>query len=118
VITSGWPAALLRGALWAAKIDAGTSYYIGLAVLIAIMIGVLIAAYRTWEEINDVEEPDSPADLLESFKQAHEDGELDQQELDRVRRLLSSGGGGGTPGADNRPRGPLVADEDRAGREE
>jgi hypothetical protein len=118
-MASVWPAALVRGALWAAaKVDSGTSYYIGLAVLIAIMIGVLIAAYRTWEEINDVEEPDSPSDLLESFEQAHEDGEIDEQELDRVRRLLSTGGGGAAPGDEKRAQGPLVAGEGQAGREE
>jgi uncharacterized membrane protein len=93
-----WPVALVRGVLGAASpVDAGTRYYIGLAVLVVIMIGVFIYAYRTWEEINDVEDPDSPADLLESFKQAHAEGELDEHELERVRRLLAEAGAAAGP---------------------
>jgi hypothetical protein len=112
----GWPAELVRVVPWAAgPVVSSTSYYIGLAVLIVIMIGVLIAAYRTWWEINDVEEPDSPADLLESFEQAHAEGELDKHELDRVRQLLStSGEGAGRPDAEGRTRGQVVAGEGRA----
>lgn len=74
-----------------AQLTSGPYYYVGLALLVIILFVALIAAYRVWEEINDVEEPDSPVDLLESFKQAHAEGELDDQELDRVRRLLSQG---------------------------
>jgi hypothetical protein len=103
---------LVRGVGWAAAaVDRGTAYYIGLAVLVVIMIGVLIAAYRTWEEINDVEDPDSPADLLESFEQAHQEGELDEQELDRVRRLLSAGNGADDP---SRTRGAVRGNEGKA----
>jgi hypothetical protein len=74
------------------------------------LVGVLIAAYRTWEEIHDVEEPDSPVDLLETFRQAHAQGEIDDHELDRVRRLLTSAEGG-TAGesAGNGPLGSAVA---------
>ena len=80
---------------------------------------VLIAAYRTWEEISDVEEPDSPADLLESFEQAHQEGELDQQELDRVRTLLSTGHeGAGAQGDASRRRGKIVASDGPADPEE
>jgi hypothetical protein len=118
-MASGWPAALAQVGLWAAAaVQTGTSYYIGLAVLIAILIGVLIWAYRTWAEINDVEEPDSPAELLESFEQAHEEGELDAQELERVRRLLSTNGGAGAPGDGKSAQAPAVPREDRAVREE
>jgi hypothetical protein len=112
----GWPAGLVRVVPWAAApAVTGTAYYIGLAVLVAIMIAVLIAAYRTWWEINDIEEPDSPAELLESFEQAHAEGELDAQELDRVRRLLSAGGEGDRrPDSEGHTRGPIVAGEGRA----
>jgi hypothetical protein len=107
----GWPATLIRGVpLPVARVDTGTAYYIGLAVLVAILIVVLIAAYRTWEEIRDVEDPDSPADLLESFQQAHQQGELDEYELDRVRRLLSaSQDGAGMQGDASSRRGQVVA---------
>jgi hypothetical protein len=64
-------------------------YYAGLALLVVLLLIALVKAYRVWEEIHDVEEPDSPADLLESFEEAHAAGELDDEELERVRRLLA-----------------------------
>ena len=90
----GWEVASRLIAPLAARVDSGPLYYVGLAVVVVILIWSLIVAYRHWEEMNDVEEPDSPADLLESFRQAHAEGELDDQELDRVRSLLSTGEGG------------------------
>jgi hypothetical protein len=62
--------------------------YIGLGLLAALLVFVLIRAYRVWEEIHDVEEPDSPDDLLASFERAHVAGELDDDELARVRARL------------------------------
>jgi uncharacterized membrane protein len=81
--------------LAAAAVTSGMWYYLGLALVVVILLITLIAFYRTWEEMNDVEEPDSPADLLESFEKAHADGEIDDRELDRVRRLLAAGGASG-----------------------
>ena len=52
-----------------AAISFGATYYVGLVLLSIIMIALLVKAYRVWEEIHDVEEPDSPADLLDSFEQ-------------------------------------------------
>ncbi|MGP0063818.1 MAG: hypothetical protein ACLQGP_09500 [Isosphaeraceae bacterium] len=76
-----------------AAISFGASYYVGLVLLSIIMIALLVKAYRVWEELHDVEEPDSPADLLDSFEQAHSEGELDAQELDRLRKVLLEGQG-------------------------
>jgi hypothetical protein len=83
------------GPLAAAAMTTGTWYYLGLALVVVIVVITLIYFFRTWEEINDVEEPDSPDDLLESFEKAHAEGELNDRELDRVRRLLAAGGGSG-----------------------
>ncbi len=66
-----------------------SSYYIGLGVLVVLMIVALVKAYRMWEEINDVEEPDSPTDLLATFEAAHAAGEIDDEELERVRQKLA-----------------------------
>jgi uncharacterized membrane protein len=66
-----------------------TYYYVGLGLLVVLLVVALIKAYRVWEEIHDVEEPDSPADLLESFEEAHAAGELDDEEFERVRRRLA-----------------------------
>ncbi len=87
----GWGGPVGPAGLWAAaRVDTGPLYYAGLTVIVAIVIGALIAAYRTWEEIHDIEEPDSPADLLQTFRQAHAEGEIDDQELERVRSLLGA----------------------------
>ena len=67
--------------------------YIPLALLTVLLAALLWKAVRVWGEIHDVEEPDSPTDLLASFEQAHADGELDDAELARVRAQL----GGGEP---------------------
>jgi hypothetical protein len=69
----------------------GMAYYVGLVLLSILAIMLSVHAYRVWQEIHEVEEPDSPSDLLESFEQAHTEGELDDQELERVRRLLQQG---------------------------
>jgi hypothetical protein len=64
-------------------------YYLGLGILVVLMVVAFVKAYRMWEELHDVEEPDSPTDLLESFEEAHAAGELDDEEFERVRRRLT-----------------------------
>jgi uncharacterized membrane protein len=64
-------------------------YYVGLALLIVMIVIALVKAYRVWEEIRDVEEPDSPADLLQSFEEARAAGELNEEEMERVRQQLA-----------------------------
>jgi hypothetical protein len=71
-----------------AAIPGGTAYYVGLLLLSIAVIALSIHAYRVWQEIHEEVEPDSPSDLIDSFEQAHAEGELDDQELERVRRLL------------------------------
>jgi hypothetical protein len=78
-------------AVWSAAERPGKSVqptWIGAGLLAVLLVFVLIKAYRVWEEINDVEEPDSAADLLASFQQAHAAGELDDAELERVKEQL------------------------------
>ena len=64
-------------------------YYLGLGILLVLMVVAVVKAYQMWEELHDVEEPDSPIDLLESFEQAHAAGELDDEEFARVRERLA-----------------------------
>ncbi len=73
-------------------------YYLGLGILVALMVVALVKAYRMWEELHDVEEPDSPTDLLASFEEAHDAGELDDEEFERVRQRLA----GPTTGEDEK----------------
>ncbi len=90
--------------------------YIGLAVLAVLLVLALIKAYRVWEELNDVEETASPADVLKSLERAHFAGDLSDEEFERVRaRLtLSEPDGGTTPASASpapAPEHPLSASE-------
>ena len=69
-------------------ISLGTSYYIGLTLLTILVVVLLVYAYRVWAEIHEDIESDTPSDLLDTFKEAHAAGELDEEELRRVRQLL------------------------------
>lgn len=74
----------------AARVDTGFIYYLGLAVVVAITVFTLIALYRTWNEIHEDVEPDSPEDLFESLREAHAAGQIDDRELERVRQVLAA----------------------------
>jgi hypothetical protein len=78
--------------------------YIGLALLAGLLLLCLIKGYRVWQEIHDVEEPASPADLLKSFERAHFAGDMDNDEFKRVRaRLTQTRDGEGASLADADP---------------
>ncbi len=78
-------------------------YYTGLAILSVLMMIAAVKAYRAWEEINDVEEPDSPKDLLQTFEAAYADGEIDAEELARVRARLAQQSAGHVPDLGAKP---------------
>lgn len=61
---------------------------IALAVLTALMIRAGLAAYRSWEEATEDLDPATNDELLEAFRQARMDGELDEGEFERARRLI------------------------------
>jgi hypothetical protein len=84
-------AEMVAVAVWSAAARPARSAqptYIGLGLLTVLLVILLIKAYRVWEEIHDVEEPDSAEDLLASFERAHAEGELDDEELERVKARL------------------------------
>jgi uncharacterized membrane protein len=59
-------------------------------VLFAVLLALLIIKmYRERQDILDVEDPDSPEDLLRSFELAHRAGELDDDEFERVKQQLA-----------------------------
>ncbi len=91
-------------------------YYVGLGVLAVLMLIAAIKAYRMWEELHDIPEPDSPADLLEAFQEAHAAGELDDQEFERVRQRLAGPAAGADltppsvrPNSDNTTEADVIA---------
>jgi hypothetical protein len=63
--------------------------YVPLLVFAVLLAASLIKAVRVWQEIHDVEEADTPSDLLAAFQQAHAEGELDDAEFARVRDQLA-----------------------------
>jgi hypothetical protein len=86
--------------------------YVPLGVLTVLLAASLIKAVRVWEEIHDVEEPDTPSDLLASFEQAHAEGELNDAEFARVREQL----GGASCTAEAGQSGLLPRDESASNR--
>ncbi len=65
--------------------------YVPLGLLAVLLAASMIKAVRVWGEIHDVEEPDTPSDLLAAFEQAHAEGDLDDVEMARVREQLARG---------------------------
>lgn len=63
-------------------------YYLGLAALIGAMIWAGIVAYSSWVEANEDLDPASPAEVLEAVERAYAEGELDEEEFARARKLI------------------------------
>ena len=83
--------------LGAAAVSYDRSYYIGLALLLVAVVYAVVKARGVWAEINEEIEPDQPQDLLRSFEEAHAAGEIDDQELARVKARLAGGPTEGQP---------------------
>jgi hypothetical protein len=77
--------------LYVAKGPTGAPYYFGLAVLLVAMFWGAVLAYRSWEEAHEDLDPATRDELLDVFEQARADGELDEDELARVRSRLDRG---------------------------
>jgi hypothetical protein len=88
-----WPKLLADSAAPLAdipRIDSFAGRY-GPLVLLAVLLAVLLTkAVRTWQEIHEVEEPATPDELLASLEDAHVAGELDDDEIAKVRQQLGS----------------------------
>jgi hypothetical protein len=65
-----------------------------LLLLSVLLVLLLVKAYRERQDILDVEDPDSPEDLLRSFEQARLAGDLDDEEFERVKQQLTRAGSG------------------------
>jgi len=57
-------------------------------LLTVALLGGLVMAYRLIVEAKEDLEPDSASDLLDEFEEAHAAGEIDEEELRRVRASL------------------------------
>jgi FtsZ-interacting cell division protein ZipA len=64
--------------------------YLPIILLAIVLVALLIKAHRLWQEIHEVDEVVTTDELLDSLEQAHADGELDDEEIERVRMRLKS----------------------------
>jgi hypothetical protein len=87
---SGWWNVVTGGAGPFAAFPSHATTYLPLALLAVLLVFSLIKAVRLWQEIREVDEPVTSGDLLATFEQAHADGELDDDEFERVREHLAS----------------------------
>ena len=93
-MTIGWGMIWDLASLFAAaepKRLYGSTYYTGLAVVAVVVVIAAVGFYRVWLDVREDEEPASPVEVLESFQRAHAAGEIDDQELERVTRVLAPG---------------------------
>ena len=86
-------------------------YNIGLAVVVAALIFAGILVYRVHGEVNEDVDPATPGELLAAFEKARREGELDEEEFERVRRKFDSS-------VPRPPRLPAVPGEPLAGKSE
>ncbi len=70
-----------------------------IALFAVVLVLLFIKVYRERQDILDVEDPDSPEDLLRSFEDAHRSGDLDDEEFERVRKRLGLSMSHGDSGA-------------------
>lgn len=84
-------------------------WYIALGLLLVALLVGLSKAYRLWQDMNDDDEPATDHERLSELEEAHFAGELDADELRRVRELLSRSNAGKI--AEPPKRRPPVAPE-------
>jgi len=59
-----------------------------LLMIVALLIG-LWKARNLWDEINEDEDPATASERLRELEAAHAEGEIDTEELQRIRQLLN-----------------------------
>jgi len=59
-----------------------------LLMIVALLVG-LWKARNLWEEINEDEDPATDSERLRELEAAHAEGEIDTEELQRIRQLLN-----------------------------
>ena len=60
-----------------------------IVVIVALFVAVIVGWWN-WREAHEEITPDAPEDLLASFEEAHAAGEIDDEEIKRLRAKLSS----------------------------
>lgn len=75
--------------LWGAKAPPPQPTVIGAVILIIALIVAVVVGWRNWQEAHEEEATDSPEDLLASFEEAHAAGDIDDDEMRRLRSKLT-----------------------------
>jgi hypothetical protein len=72
------------------RLESLAGRYVPLVLLALLLVVLLTKAVRTWQEIHEVLEPATPSELLATLEDAHIAGELDDDEIAKVRQQLGS----------------------------
>jgi hypothetical protein len=75
--------------LFGAKAPSPQPTILGAAILVIALIVAIVVGWWNWREAHEEEVSDSPEDLLASFEAAHEAGDIDDDELNRLRAKLT-----------------------------
>ncbi len=74
---------------FAAKVPPAQPTVLGAVLLTVLLVVAAVVAWWHWREAHEEEATDSPDDLLASFEEAYEAGEIDEAEIKRLRAKLS-----------------------------
>lgn len=80
------------GILFGAQANTPQPTVIGGVVLVVALVIAVIVAWKNWEEAHEEVKSESPEEILSSLEDAHAAGEIDDQEMDRVRARLAGPG--------------------------
>lgn len=85
-------------------------WYLALALLsCAIIVGIVVAT-RLWREIHEDEEPATNEEILDEFRQAYAQGEIDEAEFRRLTALLTNPSGNPAGDQVTKPKAPSGPD--------
>lgn len=89
--------------LWGAKAPRPQPTVLGAVILVIALIVAVVVGWRNWQEAHEEEAADSPEDLLASFEEAHAAGDIDDDEIGRLRARLA---GDSSPSSIRKARRP------------
>jgi hypothetical protein len=92
--------------VFAAKAPGPQPTTLGGVILVIALIVAIVIGWWNWQEAHEEEATDSPEDLLASFEEAHEAGDIDDDELNRLRAKLTGSSLPSSPRKPQRPKQP------------
>lgn len=92
--------------LWGAKAPTPQPTVLGAVILVIALIVAVVVGWRNWQEAHEEEAADAPEDLLASFEEAHAAGDLDDDEIRRLRAKLAGDSSSSSTRKASRPDNP------------